>query len=332
MVGSHGDSQLLGGRYDGIYGVLAGLEALLSLNDYQIETERPIDLVMWTNEEGSRFSPAMMGSAVFTGKLSIEEAFRKQDKNGITVESELERIGYLGKDDFLNYRPYAALEIHIEQGPILERNHTDIGVVSGALGQNWYQIQLDGLASHAGTTPMNMRKDAGIGMAEAMMEFNKLGMKEIKHQGRVTIGSIQLTPNSPNVIPGRANFTLEIRHPDQQALNRLDKEIYKIVNNISNKYQLDAQIKQVVNLPPLVFNSDLLRIIRQIADKLGYSREDIVSGAGHDSCHLNNEMPTAMIFIPCIDGLSHNEQENITDEWCEKGGNILFNMLLKLAS
>ena len=332
LVGSHGDSQPLGGRYDGIYGVLAGFEALLSLNDYQIETERPIDLVMWTNEEGSRFSPAMMGSAVFTGKLSIEEAFRKQDKNGITVESELERIGYLGKDDFLNYRPYAALEIHIEQGPILERNHTDIGVVSGALGQNWYQIQLDGLASHAGTTPMNMRKDAGIGMAEAMMEFNKLGMKEIKHQGRVTIGSIQLTPNSPNVIPGRANFTLEIRHPDQQSLNRLDKEIYKIVNNISNKYQLDAQIKQVVNLPPLVFNSDLLRIIRQIADKLGYSREDIVSGAGHDSCHLNNEMPTAMIFIPCIDGLSHNEQENITDEWCEKGGNILFNMLLKLAS
>ena len=179
---------------------------------------------------------------------------------------------------------------------------------------------------------MNMRKDAGIGMAEAMIEFNKLGMKEIKHQGRVTIGSIQLTPNSPNVIPGRANFTLEIRHPDQQALNRLDKEIYKIVNNISNKYQLDGQIKQVVNLPPLVFNSDLLKIIRQIADKLGYSREDIVSGAGHDSCHLNNEMPTAMIFIPCIDGLSHNEQENITDEWCEKGGNILFNMLLKLAS
>ena len=321
----------LGGRYDGIYGVLAGLEVLLSLNDQNIEIERPIDLVMWTNEEGVRFAPAMMGAAVFTGKLSLEDAYNKQDKNGITVESELVRIGYLGKDDFSSYNPFAALEIHIEQGPILERNHTDIGVVTGALGQKWYQIQLDGLASHAGTTPMNMRQDAGIGMAEAMLKFNELGMSEIENQGRVTIGSIQLTPNSPNVIPGCANFTLEIRHPDQTALNRIDGDIRQIMADISDKYQLKANINQVVELAPLQFDQKLISTIRETVKQLGYSWENIVSGAGHDSCHLNSKMPTAMIFIPCIDGLSHNEQENITDEWCEKGGNVLLNTVLALA-
>ena len=331
LIGSHGDSQPLGGRYDGIYGVLAGLEVLLSLNDQHIETERPIDLVMWTNEEGARFAPAMMGAAVFTGKLSLEDAYNKQDKDGITVKSELARIGYLGKDDFSDYNPFAALEIHIEQGPILERNHTDIGVVTGALGQKWYQIQLDGLASHAGTTPMNMRQDAGIGMAEAMLKFNELGLKEIENQGRVTIGSIQLTPNSPNVIPGRANFTLEVRHPDQGALNCIDRDIRQIVADISDKYQLKANINQVVQLAPLQFDQKLISTIRETVKQLGYSWENIVSGAGHDSCHLNSKMPTAMIFIPCIDGLSHNEQENITDEWCEKGGNVLLNSVLALA-
>lgn len=331
LIGSHGDSQPLGGRYDGIYGVLAGLEVLLSLNDHQIETERPIDLVMWTNEEGARFAPAMMGAAVFTGKLLLDDAYQKQDKDGISVKSELQRIGYLGKDDFSDYHPYAALEIHIEQGPILERHRADVGIVTGALGQNWYQIQLDGLASHAGTTPMNMRQDAGIAMAEAMVMFNELGMREAEHQGRITIGSIQLTPNSPNVIPGRANFTLEIRHPNQESLDSLDKTVYQILNDVAAKHQLGVAVNQVVQLAPLHFNQDLINTVRQTAENLNYSWEYIVSGAGHDSCHLNNKMPTAMIFIPCIDGLSHNEQENITDEWCEIGGNMLLNSVLELA-
>ena len=331
LIGSHGDSQPLGGRYDGIYGVLAGLEVLLSLNQHRIETERPVDLVMWTNEEGARFAPAMMGAAVFTGKLSLDEAFKKQDKQGISVKSELERIGYLGNDDFSDYKPHTALELHIEQGPILERNHTDIGIVSGALGQNWYRIQLDGLASHAGTTPMNLRRDAGIGMAEAMVKFNELGLREIGNQGRVTVGSIQLTPNSPNVIPGRSNFSLEVRHPSRHSLEQIDREIRQILADVADKHQLAVQLNQVVKLAPLTFNSELLETLRETADELGYRREDIVSGAGHDSCHLNDKMPTAMLFIPCIDGLSHNESENIKDEWCEKGCNMLFHAVLKLA-
>lgn len=332
LIGSHGDSQPLGGRYDGIYGVLAGLEVLLSLNDHKIETERPIDLVMWTNEEGARFAPAMMGAAVFTGKLSLDEAYQKRDKNGITVKSELERIGYIGQDDFSNYHPLAALEIHIEQGPILENHHTDVGVVTGALGQNWYQIQFDGLASHAGTTPMNMRQDAGVAMAEAMVKFNELGMQEVENQGRVTVGSVQLTPNSPNVIPGRANFTLEIRHPSQESLDSLDKAIRQILHDIAAKQNLGMTINQVVQLAPLHFNQALIDTVCQTAEKLDYRWEYIVSGAGHDSCHLNDKMPTAMIFIPCIDGLSHNEAENITDKWCEIGGNMLLNSVLALAN
>jgi len=201
LIGSHGDSQPLGGRYDGIYGVLAGLEVLLSLNDHNIETERPIDLVMWTNEEGARFSPAMLGASVFIGNLSLIAALSEKDKDGISVEEALNNINYLGTDDFSSYHPYAVLELHIEQGPVLENNQTEIGVVTGALGQSWYQIKLMGLSSHAGTTPMNMRQDASVGMANAIVKFNKLGLREVVNQGRVTVGQIKLTPNSPNVIP-----------------------------------------------------------------------------------------------------------------------------------
>lgn len=332
LLGSHGDSQPLGGRYDGIYGVLAGLEVLLSLNDQRIETVRSIDLVMWTNEEGARFAPAMMGAAVFTGKLSLNDALKIQDKDGLIIKDELERIGYLGQADFSQYKAHAALEVHIEQGPILERNQTDVGVVTGALGQRWYQITFDGLASHAGTTPMNMRQDAAVGMAKAIVKFNEIGLREVLNQGRVTVGYVQLTPNSPNVIPGKAYFTLEVRHPSTVSLTQIDQEIRQILTDIATESNLSVCIKQVVTLEPLAFDVRLTDIIQNTAEALNYSWERIVSGAGHDSCHLNSKFPTAMIFIPCIDGLSHNEAENITDEWCELGGNMLLNTTLALAN
>ena len=332
LIGSHGDSQPLGGRYDGIYGVLAGLEVLLSLNDHNIETERPIDLVMWTNEEGARFSPAMLGASVFIGNLSLIAALSEKDKDGISVEEALNNINYLGTDDFSSYHPYAVLELHIEQGPVLENNQTEIGVVTGALGQSWYQIKLMGLSSHAGTTPMNMRQDASVGMANAIVKFNKLGLREVVNQGRVTVGQIKLTPNSPNVIPGEAYFTLEVRHPNEQSLINIEREIYAILNDIARENNLVFDIKKVVSLSPVKFNSELIKTIQESCALLGYSWEYIVSGAGHDACQLNHKFPTSMIFIPCVDGLSHNEAENITDDWCQKGAKVLLDSTVTLAN
>lgn len=331
LMGSHGDSQPKGGRFDGIYGVLAGLEVLLSLNDHDIATQRPIDLVMWTNEEGSRFAPAMMGAAVFSGQMSLEQAYQSQSADGFTVQEELARIGYIGQDDFSQYRIHAALEVHIEQGPILETHGNTIGVVTGALGQRWYEIEFTGLASHAGTTPMDMRQDAGLGMAHAMVELNQLGMAEVDAGGRVTVGVTRLGPNSRNVIPATAWFTLEVRHPNVEALTRIDTDIHHIVNEIAHKFNLSVQITPVLNFAPLHFAQSCIDIIRKNTQQLGYQYEDIVSGAGHDSCHLSKIAPTAMIFIPCIKGLSHNEAEDITAEWSEAGADVLAHAIVELA-
>lgn len=331
LMGSHGDSQPKGGRFDGIYGVLAGLEVLLSLNDQHIQTERPIDLVMWTNEEGARFAPAMMGAAVFTGKMTLEQAYASKDADGLSVGEELQRIGYVGQDDFSDYRIHAALEAHIEQGPILENHGNTIGVVTGALGQQWYEIEFTGLASHAGTTPMDMRQDAGLGMAHAMVELNKLGMAEVEAGGRVTVGVTKLGPGSRNVIPASAWFTLEVRHPSAEALTRIDADIKALMDKIAQDLRLSVSVKPILSFAPLHFDAHCIDVIRQTTQELGYAHEDMVSGAGHDSCHLSHITPTAMIFIPCINGLSHNEAEDITPEWSAAGADVLANSMVKLA-
>lgn len=332
LIGSHGDSQPQGGRFDGIYGVLAGLEVLLSLNDQNLITERPIDLVMWTNEEGARFAPPMMGSAVFSKQLSLEEALVSKDRDGQTVEQALKQIGYQGSDDFSNYRIHAALEVHIEQGPILEKHSHPIGVVTGALGQKWYEIEFTGLASHAGTTPMDMRQDAGIGMAYAMVSLNQLGLAEQSSGGRTTIGEIRLYPGSRNVIPAVAWFTLELRHPHAERLDELNKTIYQLLNKVAENQHLTLVIKPILSFEPIYFDTRIVNLIRDTTKKLGYAHEDIVSGAGHDSCQLRHIAPTAMIFIPCIGGLSHNEAEDITPEWLAAGADVLAHSVLRLAN
>lgn len=332
LMGSHGDSQPKGGRFDGIYGVLAGLEVLLSLNDQNVTTERPIDLVMWTNEEGARFAPAMMGAAVFTGKMSLEEALARTDREGLSVGAELARIGYVGQDDFSDYQIHAALEVHIEQGPILENHGNTIGVVTGALGQRWYEVEFTGLASHAGTTPMDMRQDAGLGMAHAMVALNQLGMGEVSAGGRVTVGVTKLGPGSPNVIPASAWFTLEVRHPSADALARIDAEIGVLMNEIAQAHRLSVSVKPILSFTPLAFDERCIQVVREVTQALGYAHEDMVSGAGHDSCHLSHIAPTAMIFIPCINGLSHNEAEDITPEWSAAGADVLAHSILRLAN
>lgn len=330
LIGSHGDSQPTGGRYDGIYGVLGGLEVLHTLNDRAVVTERPIDLVMWTNEEGSRFAPAMIGSAVFSGASTLDYGLSRLSADGKTLGDELQRIGYAGTDDMDGYRIHAAFELHIEQGPILEKQGNTIGVVTVAQGQRWYEISLTGVASHAGTTPMDSRHDALLGLARLVEEVNRIGLEESPH-GRATVGMVNIGPNSRNVIPGEAWLAVEFRHPSEDALIRMDSRLRQATSEIAATLQLGSDLQQIFAYPSVPFDQRCITAVRQAAEHLGYSHQDIVSGAGHDACHLAKIAPTSMIFVPCIDGLSHNEAENITDEWAEAGANVLLLAVLSMA-
>lgn len=331
MTGSHGDSQPRGGRYDGIYGVLAGLEVLLTLNDFNINTRHPIELVMWTNEEGSRFVPAMMGAAVFTDKLSIEKAYATKDKDGISVKQALEAIGYLGTDLVQKQPIKAVIELHIEQGPILEMKKQKIGIVKGAFAQRWFEVTLTGLAAHAGTTPVTLRQDAILGMAHCITALNQLALKPSSDDVRLTVGMISASPNSRNVVADHAFFTIDMRHYDSSLLERLDTDLHTQLLAIAKQLNLKIEIKRVLTMPAIHFDQHCIDVVRNAAIKNQYPAIDMISGAGHDACHLSTIAPTSMIFIPCIKGISHNEEEAITTSWCEAGANVLLDTLLTLA-
>lgn len=330
LIGSHIDSQPLGGKYDGIYGVLAALEVVYSLNDHDIKTDRPIDVVSWTNEEGSRFAPAMIGSAVFSGLTSLQDGWSCRDSEGNTIKQELERIGYAGNDNFSNYKIHASLEVHIEQGPILENHNELIGIVTGALGQKWYDVEFTGMASHAGTTPMEVRQDALLGLAEAVLEVNTIGKNE-KPEGRATVGMVKITPNSRNVISDKAWFSVEFRHPSEKGLQRMDQQLSEKVHQIAEKLNLTYSIRPILSFPPLPFDKTCIEVVRKIAQNLNYPHRTMVSGAGHDSCNISKIAPTSMIFIPCIKGISHNEKEEIKPEWMSAGANVLLNAVKHLS-
>ena len=330
LIGSHIDSQPLGGKYDGIYGVLAALEVVYSLNDHNIKTDRPIDVVSWTNEEGSRFAPAMIGSAVFSGLTTLQDGWSCRDSEGNTIKQELERIGYAGNDNFSNYKIHASLELHIEQGPILENHNELIGIVTGALGQKWYDVEFTGMASHAGTTPMEVRQDALLGLAEAVLEVNTIGKNE-KPEGRATVGMVKITPNSRNVISDKAWFSVEFRHPSEKGLQRMDQQLSEKVHQIAEKLNLTYSIRPILSFPPLPFDRTCIEVVRQVAQNLNYPHRTMVSGAGHDSCNISKIAPTSMIFIPCIKGISHNEKEEIKPEWMSAGANVLLNAVKHLS-
>lgn len=330
LIGSHIDSQPLGGKYDGIYGVLAALEVVYSLNDHNIKTDRPIDVVSWTNEEGSRFAPAMIGSAVFSGLTTLQDGWSCIDSEGNTIKQELERIGYAGKDNFSNYKIHASLELHIEQGPILENHNELIGIVTGALGQKWYDVEFTGMGSHAGTTPMEVRQDALLGLAEAVLEVNSIGKNE-KPEGRATVGMVKITPNSRNVISDKAWFSVEFRHPSEKGLQRMDQQLSEKVHQIAEKLNLTYSIRPILSFPPLPFDDNCIEVVRRVAQNLNYPHRTMVSGAGHDSCNISKIAPTSMIFIPCIKGISHNEKEEIKPEWMSAGANVLLNAVKHLS-
>ena len=329
-VGSHLDTQPTGGRYDGVLGVLGGLEIVRSLNDLGIRTKHPIVVTNWTNEEGTRFAPAMLASGVFAGVHDLDWAYAREDAEGKTFGAELERIGWKGEEK-VGARPmHAFFELHIEQGPILEAEGKDIGVVTHGQGLWWLQVTLTGKESHTGSTPMHMRVNAGLGMARITEAVHRIAME---HQPDAVgaVGQANVHPNSRNVIPGRAVFTIDFRSPDLGKLTSMRETLEREAAQIAGELGLGIEIEPVGHFDPVTFDAGCVTAVRNAAERLGYSHRDIVSGAGHDACWINRVAPTAMVMCPCVDGLSHNEAEEITPEWAEKGANVLFHAVVETA-
>ena len=330
MTGSHLDTQPTGGRFDGVYGVLAGLEVVRTLNDLDVQTERPVDVVVWTNEEGSRFAPSMISSGVFAGQFTLEHGLTRPDPDGLTIGEELQRIGYAGDEDVGAREVHAYIETHIEQGPILEAEDKTIGVVTGAQGQRWYEITLTGVESHAGPTPMDRRHDALLGAARLVELVNRIGLDH-PPSACATVGMIDAYPNSRNVIPGRVFLTIDFRHPDANVLAQMDVDMRSGLAGIAESIGLELEIEQILDLEPVHFDETCVAAVRQAAEAQDYTLRDIISGAGHDACNIAAVAPTSMIFIPCIDGISHNEVEDAKPEWITAGGQVLLGAMLDLA-
>jgi len=330
MMGSHLDTQPTGGKFDGVLGVLGALEVVRSLNDLKIRTRRPIEIANWTNEEGSRFAPAMVSSGVFAGVFTKEFAYARLDAENKTLGDELERIGFKGAEPVGGRPIHAFFELHIEQGPILEDESIDVGVVTHGQGQRWYEIRLTGFESHAGSTPMPRRKDALLGAARIVELVNAIGLAKAP-LAVSTVGMLNPYPNSRNVIPGEAFMTCEFRHPADAVLSEMNAALHEGVKAIAQKIGLTYELKQVFYYPPVAFDEECVGAVRRAADRFGYSHRDIVSGAGHDACYIARVAPTSMVFTPCVDGVSHNESEDIKQEWSTAGANVLMHAVLEKA-
>lgn len=330
MSGSHIDTQPTGGKFDGNYGVLAALEVVRTLNDHHIETEAPIEVAFWTNEEGSRFVPVMMGSGVFCGAFTLETAYAAKDTEGKTVGDELERIGYKGTEVPGQHPIGAYFETHIEQGPVLEDADKVIGVVPGVLGLSWYDCLVTGMEAHAGPTPMGLRKDALQVATGIMQEVVNIGNRYPPY-GRGTVGMVQVFPNSRNVIPGEVKFSIDLRNVSSELLDTMHQEILAFVEQTSNNSGLHISVERVSYYPPCPFHPDCVDAVRNATATLGYSTMDVVSGAGHDAIYTARLAPSGMIFVPCKDGISHNEIEDAKPEHLAAGCNVLLHAMLAKA-
>ena len=330
-TGSHLDTQPTGGKFDGVFGVLAGLEVIRTLNDHAIETTAPIEVSVWTNEEGSRFAPAMISSGVFAGVFDLDYGHSRSDVDGKTIGEELDRIGYLGDQTPGEHPIRAFFEAHIEQGPILEAEEKTIGVVTGAQGQRWFEVTLTGSESHAGTTPMNRRKDALVAASRLVTAINEIALAHPPH-AVTTVGMMQVSPNSRNTIPGSVFLTVDLRHPDDETLSQMETELRAACAAICDPAGIAAEIDDIWYSPPIAFNPDCVAAVRKAADVAGFGNMDIISGAGHDACYISRVAPTAMIFVPCEDGISHNESESATPGDLAAGCNVLLHAMLERAS
>jgi beta-ureidopropionase / N-carbamoyl-L-amino-acid hydrolase len=329
-TGSHLDSQPTGGKFDGAYGVLAGVEVLRTLNDNDVQTNAPIEVLVWTNEEGARFPPAMMGSGVYVGEFELEATRATRDHDGVTIGDALDAIGYTGPLAPGHQRYAAFFETHIEQGPILEAREKTIGVVTGVQGIKWYDVTIIGAEAHAGPTPMDLRRDALLGAAQLCCRINELALVHAPH-GRSTIGELHVSPSSRNTIPGSVRMTVDLRHPDGDSLEDMSTALSKIAQELEVASGLEIDVKCIWTSPPVSFDEACVTAVRDAAaaSRLGFM--DIVSGAGHDAVYMSRVAPTAMIFVPCADGVSHNEAESAQPSDLEAGTNVLLHAMLERA-
>ena len=329
-MGSHLDTQPTGGKYDGVLGVLGALEVVRSLNDMGIKTRHPIAIANWTNEEGTRFAPAMLSSGVFAGIHTEDWAKSRQDADGKLFGDELRRIGWQGDEPVGQRKMHAMFELHIEQGPILEAEGKDIGVVTHGQGLSWTQVTITGKDSHTGSTPMPLRKNAGLGMARLLELVDQIAWSHAPHAVGAA-GHIDVYPNSRNVIPGKVVFTVDFRSPDLAVIQDMEQRLRQEGQKICDDMGLGVEFEKVGGFDPVAFDEGCVSAVRRAADSLGYAHMNIISGAGHDACWINQVAPTAMIMCPCVDGLSHNEAEEISKDWATAGTDVLLHAVLETA-
>ena len=329
-VGSHLDTQPTGGKYDGVLGVLGGLELIRTLNDLDIKTKHPIVVTNWTNEEGTRYAPPMLSSGVFAGIHSEDWAKNRVDADGKKFGDELKRIGWEGDEPVGQRKMKAMFELHIEQGPILEAEGKDIGVVTHGQGLSWTQVTITGKDAHTGSTPMPMRRNAGLGMARILEKVDAIALSNAPHAVGAA-GHIDVYPNSRNVIPGKVVFTVDFRSPDIKVLTTMENQLREEGQKVADQMELDIAFEKVGGFDPVTFDENCVSAVRNAAERLGYSHLNIISGAGHDACWINQVAPTAMIMCPCVDGLSHNEAEEISKDWAVAGTDVLLHAVLEVA-
>ena len=329
-VGSHLDTQPTGGKYDGVLGVLGGLEILRTLNDLDIKTKHPIVVTNWTNEEGTRFAPAMLSSGVFAGVHAQDWAYAREDAEGKSFGDELVRIGWKGDEEVGGRKMHAFFELHIEQGPILEAEGIDVGVVTHGQGLSWTQVTVTGKDAHTGSTPMPMRKNAGLAMARILEKVEEIALSHAPHAVGAA-GHIDIYPNSRNVIPGKAVFTVDFRSPELAVIKDMEARLKAAAQEICTHMGLEVAFEKVGGFDPVDFDETCVAAVRKAADRLGYSHMNIISGAGHDACWINQVAPTAMVMCPCVDGLSHNEAEEISKDWATAGADVLMHAVVETA-
>lgn len=329
-IGSHLDTQPTGGKYDGVLGVLGGLEVIRTLNDLGLKTKHPIVVTNWTNEEGARFAPAMLASGVFAGVHTLDYAYARRDADGKTFGDELKRIGWLGDEEVGARKMLAYFEYHIEQGPILEAENKQIGVVTHGQGLWWLEFTLTGKEAHTGSTPMKMRVNAGLAMARIFEMVQKVAMDN--QPGAVGgVGQVKFSPNSRNVLPGTVVFTVDVRSPEQAKVDRMRATVEAEAARIAKELGVGCSVEVVGHFDPVTFDPTLVARVRAAAEKLGLSHMNVISGAGHDACWTARVAPSTMIMCPCVDGLSHNEAEDISREWAAAGCDVLFHAVAETA-
>jgi N-carbamoyl-L-amino-acid hydrolase len=329
-VGSHLDTQPTGGKYDGVLGVLSGLEIIRTMNDLDIKTKHPIVVTNWTNEEGTRYAPAMLSSGVFAGLHTQDWAYARVDADGKTFGNELKRIGWQGDETVGARKMHAFFELHIEQGPILEAEGKDIGVVTHGQGLSWTQITIIGKDAHTGSTPMPMRKNAGLAMARILDKVDQIALSHAPHAVGAA-GHIDVFPNSRNVIPGKVVFTVDFRSPDLSVITDMEARLRTEGQAIADAMSMEIEFEKVGGFDPVTFDEGCVGAVHRAAERLGYSHMNLISGAGHDACWINRVAPTAMVMCPCVGGLSHNEAEEISPEWATAGTDVLMHAVLETA-